>query len=301
MKINFMAQWRHGKLLRDALRQAGHEIHMTNLHAEDSGDVLFTDDDCVAGYKALCDRHQRVFLHPHGGGIVRARAVPHPHVRGRFENGQGQIDILRRHGFQKPAETIGWTFCETGMFRATTNPIKVLFAPAHVSCLTPNDDPFGAENRRIFAMLAALPVDLTFRYVLDYQTAWYGPHLPHVHYIQGSGRADDAAAGVEGFDCVISCAWTFPCISVARGIPTLTYCQDGFTPEPMPHRCPREGWSDPDAYPYDASTCETPAELWAMIQQACATEATAWKGRFIGKPFDPQDFMQKFNHALENW
>ena len=135
------------------LTAAGHEIVPAGTPAE----VLLIDfdsdhpphSDAIAYYRSI---GARVFMYPHGAGVLTAYDGIHPvtpGLDGAFVIGEGQCEVMRRHGYPVPTYAIGWPFGEAhAPFRACADVKRVLFAPWHPVYHRWIVPEFAAANRR---------------------------------------------------------------------------------------------------------------------------------------------------------
>lgn len=302
MKVTFKDQRGNGWRLAAALRAAGHDL------VDSGGDVLLSDHDVP--YGELCDAHDRVFVHPHGAGFLPTLGsdgwLVHPHTRGMFVNGTGQANLMRGNGYPFPIEAIGWSFCDRAPFRPRARPRRILVAPQHAMAADGWIDPaLVSEHRRILHMLEGIHVslDVTVRYVGSIVPLKFPAGLRARYVHGGDGSVDGAILAAEGADCVIGAAWTFPCVAIARGIPTLLFGQHGYTIGRIQARGPWALTSDIERYPLDASNAETSEDMWELICRACGDEETieGWRARVIGQEFSPERFVSQFERAVETW
>jgi hypothetical protein len=283
-----------------ALTSAGHEV------VAHGGDVLLSDHDLpFAGYKNLCDAHERVFLYPHGGGILQSADGQwpiHPHTRGHFVYASGHVDVMRSYGYPLPIEPVGWALSDLAPYRPTDEPWRVLYAPMHPDNDNHLPGDWLALNGLVHDVLANLGLSLTVR--VDRDPAVYGiAARPDVTYTSTSlGLAHD---DIDSSDLVVSYPSTLAYLAVARGCPTVMYGQDlcpgdtnWLSPTRERHKAQTfDTWKHLCRYPYDIAD----GDAISVIRSAATTEATAWKARFVGEQMDPARFAELFLEAVETW
>jgi hypothetical protein len=304
----------NGSRLFVALQRAGHEL------VYGQGDVLLTDYDDGKEYVPLCDRHPRgVFLHPHGAGLVGwgdGEWLAHPHTRGQFVHGEGQVEVLRRAGYPRRAVAVGWSFCDLNEPHgwATDVPTRVLFAPGHAMNNGWISPWLPMVNARLFRLLTQLPITLTVRTVGPFAPLGLPvlPALPStgvgqvtVQHVPGDGTVPGAVRAIDAADVVVAAMGTFACLSVARGVPTVMYDQ---TPQETcgNQRHPAESWplyADYAWWPYDIDGADTVDAVRMALLRARDWELPAllWRERFIGPQMDPAAFVKQFERAVETW
>lgn len=294
MKVTFRDLDGKGRRYADALEAYGHEI------VGDDGDVLLIDyDPPLPGYQHLLDGHDRVFLHPHGAGIVAPEYDHHPHTRARFVYGQGQVDAYATWD-TIPSYATGWSLCEQAPFRSTTGQ-KVLLAAGHALSCGWMAETTRRLNGEVHDALAKLDLDLTVRYIPYQGLSGIGiTEAPGVIYDPvGYTLATDA---IDQADLVVAAMGTFASLAVARGCPTIMYDQSlAVVYDSVTHTertCPHwPAYADIVRYPLDWEDGE-PEE---MIARACTSgdEIGEWRERFIGPPMDPPAFVEAFEQAVE--
>lgn len=296
MRITFKHQRDLGTVLARALRDAGHEL------VDGGGDVLLIDHDLPVGhYQALCDAHARVILYPHGAGLVASgdgQWPVHPHTVARLEHGPGQVEVLRRAGYPRRAEVIGWPLCLRRPF--APRPLRrVLLAPSHAIAGGWYPPELAAQNRRLYEQLVGLAarrvIELTVRMVFGLPPG-IEPGFPsgRVVYELGDGTISGALECIGRHDCVVGSAWTFPTLAVARGVPTVMYGQlplddnQGLGDTHLARHWAT--YRDYVRFPLDAAATD---DLSALLARACTTDAdiAEWRERFIGPAFDPARFV----------
>lgn len=298
MKVTFRDHDGKGRILADALTDAGHDI------VTGGGDIALIDADIpVPPYANVCDTHKRVVVYPHGGGnpFAGKEWAPHPNTVCRLVPGPGQVDVLTACGYPAPVEVIGWPFSDRQPFRPCPNPVEVLFAPTHQlwhGFIHP--DAFES-NRRTHDMLAALPINLTVRYVESGGLGDIGiTPVAGVTYRQAPMDVHDGIAAIAAADVVVAGEGTFPSLAMAQGCPTVMSAQ--IRPDddhPLLGRVPADSWDlfrEISRYPLDADNAHDAEALMDLLTDACQDHPAAamWRDRFVGAPFDPAAFVDLF-------
>jgi hypothetical protein len=297
MKFAFRNHQRKGNAYLKALLERGH-IPVYDIKA---ADYLLIDHDVGRngqGWNPIVEQaHERgiaVFMYPHAArpmiqwdGMYPA----FPHTKCNFVHAEGHAEVMKRYGYPLPVHITGWSYCPIREFRPRKQVKRVLFAPIH-----PNASGWLCEedlevNRKAFEILTSLPIELTVRHIgsLEKSGLW---SARRVHFTPG--RPDNTYRQVEAFDVVVSYQ-TFAYLAVALGIPMV-----GYGEEVVPHSGNYEwnlrwveSWhkySDIMKFPYDLLTADDPMEM--LTEAASTDEKTAeWKKRFIGKPFEPDKFV----------
>lgn len=290
MRVTFLDHDGKGRLLADALREAGHELVTVG------GDVALVDTDT----HPLCDSYERVIVYPHGGGNPFAEQAPHPNTVCRLVPGPGQADVLRWCEYTAPVEVIGWPFSDRLPFRQCDQPLEVLFAPMHQ--LWHGWIPPGAaeSNRRIHDMLAALPIRLTVRYPQSGTAAQIGiTSRPGVTYRQVPLDVQDGLAAIAAADVVVAGEGTFPSLAIAQGCPTVMTAQLAPDDDGPAGHVTADSWflyRDEVRYPLDADDAADMQALWDLLATAGrdGPDAALWRERFVGQQFDPDAFVKTF-------
>lgn len=302
MKIAFKDHNGTGIQYSLALGAAEHEMVFPHMDA----DVLLIDADVpFQPYQQLCSMYEKVFVYPHGGGILSmydGQYPLHDHTKGQFVHGEGQAEILRRCAYPKHVEVSGWSLCTQLPFKAK-EPKNILFAPQHPMGNGYLDPRLKKLNLKIYQQLLELPYQVTVRSVFDFDPLNI-PVSPQMQYKQGQPDIYNAITDIDATDCVIAGVWTFPCLSIARGIPTIVYGQ--FSPDDARSATEKheaKSWKlyrQYCRYPLDASECD---DLDQLIQRACTDDHAIldWRRLFIGDEMVPEHFTAQFERATKDW
>lgn len=279
--------------LLEALARSGHQIVSGG-----AADVLLIDlDPPVFGYRELIDRYKAlgatVLLYPHGVAppvYYDGLFEPYVHVDGNLVIGAGNAELLRRMDYPTPTHAIGWSLCEQRPFRACRNVRQVLFAPMH-----PAGDGlperYRAQNAATFRQLVDGPWDVTVRYIGTLEQNGLSP-VDGVRFLPA--QPEVSVAEIDEADAVVAANGTFPCLAVARGVPTVVYgqlqpAQYGIAGEPTIPLRRLDAYRDYLRYPFDVEDGPLDEVLHGA---ASSDEAIAeWRRRFIGEPFDDQAFV----------
>lgn len=300
MKVTFYDHDGKGRLLADALRQAGHEI------VDGGGEVALLDHE-LPTRAALLDRHRRVMIYPHGGGnpFAGKEWPAHPRTVCRFVPGPGQVDVLTTCGYSAPLEVIGWPYSDRLPFRRCEEPLEVLFAPVHQLWHGWIHPEARESNTRIHDMLAALPINLTVRFVESGDLAAIGiTPRQGVTYHQAPMDVHDGIAAIATADVVVAGEGTFPSLAMAQGCPTVMHAQ--LRPDddsPVLGRTEALSWElyrEDARYPLDADDAYDAQSLMDLLVTAAHgdPDAAVWADRFVGAQFDPGRFVELFEaHA----
>ncbi len=133
LKVAIKDDGRGARAIADALRAAGHEIVRGPAHA-----LLVDLDAPIGGYRELIDLYKangaKILLYPHGAGPILVYDnlyEPYEAVDANLTIGSGQVELLRRLDYQRPAHAIGWYQCPQLPFRPRADVRHVVFAPTH--------------------------------------------------------------------------------------------------------------------------------------------------------------------------
>jgi hypothetical protein len=297
-----IAVWNHASKAAPfiaALAAAGHEFCQD---INDDVDAMLMDlDPPYLAHAEMLDRYSeqnaKIFLYPHGGGgpILSYDGLwePDKRVFANFVMGVGHAEYLRRLDYPAETHVIGWPYCDILPFQPREAVKTVLFAPTH-----PNGDGSMTSYQRdmntdVFRRLLQTPFKLTVRHIgtLEQNGLWIEDG---VEYIQGS--LVPAVDQIDQTDAVVAADGTFPTLAVARGVPTVVYGQGVVAlgvpdEEPIvPNRL--HLYQDYSRFPFDVAD----GDLETLVRTAARSDApvAAWKRRFIGKKFDPLEFVEIF-------
>jgi hypothetical protein len=301
-----IAVWNHASKAApfiNALAAAGHEFFQD---VDDDVDALLLDlDPPYLAHKEMLERYSeqdaKIFLYPHGGGgpILSYDGLwePDKRVFANFVMGVGHAEYFRRLDYPSETHVIGWPYCDILPFRSPANVETVLFAPTH-----PNGDGSMTSYQRdmntdVFRRLLQTPFKLTVRHIgtLEQNGLW---KEDGVEYIQGS--LVPAVEQIDVTDAVVAADGTFPTLAVARGVPTVVYGQGvvalGLPDEEpiVPNRL--HLYQDYARFPFDVAD----GDLETLVRTAALsdTPVAAWKRRFIGKKFNPLEFVEIFERLV---
>lgn len=289
-----------------ALIDAGHEFS-----PDGPSDLFLIDlDPDKWGYRDVIDFYRDcgavVLMYPHGAPASTLcydnLYDPYEGVDGQLTNGTGEIDFFRSIGIERPARAVGWQLCAQFEFRRSEDPKRIVFAPTHVNGDGSLDDDRRAKNGEIFQKLLELPweTELVVRYIgeLDRCGLWKDERV--FRYVPGNYEI--TTVEIDASDCVVAGVGTYPCLAVARGVPTVMYGQFRAAmygergEEAIPLRNV-EKYREIVRYPLDADDSDS---LGALIRFACHdNEKTIgdWKRAWIGERFDGPAFAK----MVEEW
>ena len=288
-------------LLR-ALAAAGHEVS-----PDGPTDLFLIDlDPDKFGFRDMIDFYREcgavVLQYPHGAPLSTLAYdniySPYEGVDGQLTHGQGEVDYFHLLEVERPARIMGWQICRQFEFRATEHPRRVVFAPTHVNGDGSLDEERRATNGAMFRQLLEGDWDLVVRYIGDLDRAGLWKDGRVFRYV--AGRFDMTTVEIDAADCVVAAAGTYPCMAIARGVPTIMYGQFsaamyGLAGEEAQALRSLEKYRDLVRYPYDAED----GPLDAMIYEACQSEEPIrpWRETWLGAPFDGPAFVA----MVEEW
>lgn len=285
------------------LTAAGHEVVPVGTPAE----VLMIDFDsdhpphseAIAYYRSI---GARVFMYPHGAGVLTAYDGIHPvtpGLDGAFVIGEGQSEVMRRHGYPVPTYAIGWPFGTAHLpFRACDDVRRVLFAPWHPIYHRWIVPEFAAANRRAYTALLALDgIELTVRHIDSLELNGLWPE-DGVRYVQG--QMDGSTADLADADVVVTPDGTYAYLAMSHGVPLVMYGQDvqpcDIVMDPdgsVRVRGRAAHWHEyRDCIRYPFGLEDGPA--LEVLQAAAASEepTRAFRDRFMGQPMDGAAFVE---------
>jgi len=252
--------------------------------------------------------HVPIFIYPHS---VRPN-IPfdltddfYPSIRAAFTIAEGHKEILKRLKYPHPVEVMGWSYTEIHPFRQRkpNGKLSVLFAPIHPVGTGFLPDVDRELNAKTYELLLGLldRIKLTVRHIqpLEHNGLWLDTR---VKYIQGS--LNGTTKDMDNADVIIG-AFTYAHMAVALGHP-LVMVGEGVPPHNTPRKEGQIIWGrhwdeykDYLAYPYNIEDCQTPEELYELLKLAMTGEKVEdWKARFIGKPFDEEQFVETLESYL---
>lgn len=291
--------------LISALIDAGH-----TLSADGPTDLFLVDLDCdLFGYRELIDFYRDcgavVLQYPHGAPASTLQYdnlyAPYDKVGGQLTNGQGEIDFLRSLGIQRPARAMGWQLSPQFEQRLSMTPRRVVFAPTHVNADGGLDRERMEANHKIFGDLLGGGWELVVRYIGDLERCGLWEDKRVFRYVQG--ERDMTTVEIDVADCVVAGAGTFPCLAIARGVPTIMYGQFAASRYGLPDEEIRplrslEKYRDIVRYPADAEDRSVNDLIVdANSDLELVSQVRDWRSRWIGKPFDPAAFVS----MVEAW
>lgn len=292
-----------------ALIMGGH----WRTHRRMSADFIFFDHDIGAhgagwraGLEQAYEMGKPTFIYPHSArpNVMQDTNPSWPYTRALFTIGEGHKEVLQTIHYPCPIEVTGWTYSPILDFVPVTpeENIKVLFAPIH-----PNRNGFLDEldkecNASAFDILIDTPgIEITVRHIqsLENNGLYYDDSVRYVE-----GIPDGTTKEIEEADVIIG-SYTLAYIAVAMGKPLIMMAE-----KMRPHSGNMKGmvrfsknweaYRDIMRYPFEIEDCTDGSDFLEMADAVMAGQRSveSWKERFIGKPFDPQYFVQRVDAYL---
>lgn len=242
-------------------------------------------------YRSLIDRYSRwdakVIVYPHGAMPTLnydGLSEPDPRVDVQIVPAPGHVEVMRAYGLERRLEVCGFPWPQLPFCYYLGEP-RILFAPHHPCGSGWLGETERRQNAEVFAALLEIPGEKVVRHVGT--LAQNGlEYVEGVEYIQGDLSL--TWADIDRADAVVSAYGTFSYMAVARGTPTAVYGQDirPYEGEGTPSYVRNwELYRDIYRYPWDIADLGLEGAL-----DASRTEATEWREKFIGAPFDPAKF-----------
>lgn len=244
-----------------------------------------------------------VFIYPHAARPMVQWDGLHPvwpNTKCTFVIAPGHVEVMQRFGYPIPMEVTGWTYCPIEPFQPVSKVNNILFGPIHPSASGWIADVDKDLNIRTFARLLAYcqatGVHLTVRHIKALELSGL-KKLPGVTYIEGN--PDLTIDEIDAADVVIG-HQTFAYLSLARGKPVLMMGED-IPPRTVVHGAVAyvkswEKYADLLMFPLDILAGDT-SEMIAKSCR-CNEDVMAWREKFIGKMFDPKNFVEKLESYL---
>ncbi len=260
-----------------ALQAAGHRI------VNDHGDVgLFDLDMPYNPWLQACDRHQRVVLYPHAGGANNfglGQVPRHRNTVGQFVVGSGEVE-LAKIADDIPTVACGWPWTPLQEFEPAHKVRRLLFAPEHQYG--------GGWTEHQAAVWRKAETKLLRRFHPSTGVQWC---------VSNTVRPLDETAGmIQAADLVVTASTTVLRLAVALGRPAVLWDDSRRYMEvsraddslALPPARILDRLCDVYRYPYGLAQLET----------ALVREASDWRERFIGAPFDPHLCATTFDAFL---
>ena len=256
-------------------------------------DVLLIDIDIEESRRIIDEFNGKVVLYPHGAApnlTWDGAHEPHPRVRLNLVTSEGHKEVMRRYGYPKPIEVIGWYLCEIEPWKPPRGK-KVLFCPIHPiggGLVMYKED--RVENARVFKELLDMDLDLSVRY--RHALIINGLHKEEGVRYYSTGWFDD----LDEYDMVVANG-TIAYAAVAKGIPTVMVQQATCARNPgdaVHNRVVAKSldkYWDYLKYPYSSE------DLEEGMRMAAEEEPVEWKERFIGKQMDG-DWFREYIQSL---
>ena len=258
-------------------------------------DILLIDMDFDYYRKVIEEFGGRVILYPHGAApnlTWDGVHEPHPKVEKALVTSEGHKEVMRRYGYPKPVEVIGWYLCEIKPFKPPKGN-KVLYCPIHPimggEFMYEEDTD---ENILVFKELLEMRnvIELSVRY--RHSLEMNGLHKEDGVYYYNTGGFDD----LDAYDMVVANG-TLAYAAIAKGIPTVMHKQDtcarnpGDAPNNRVVAKSLDKYWDYLKYPYSSD------DLLASMIKAAKVEPVEWKDRFIGKQMEGEKFVETVSEA----
>jgi hypothetical protein len=286
-----------GDVIQEALEQAGH----TKVSKWRDAGMIWMDHDQRWELRRIQQAGKPVFIYPHSArsmilwdGIIPSTSA----VKCNFVFGKGSVEVMKRYGYKRPVEAIGWTYSPVLPFTPSKEIRKILFAPIHPNRM---QDPQGRRlmehdqslNRKVVSILRKIPSDVTIRYGGNLEDNGLKPEEGFKYSISDLTIAGTIQA-IQDADIVIG-HQTFAYLSVALGKPTVMFGEDT-----IPHSmqvCVRswDCYKDLLMFPFDLLQ----GDPMRVLEEAASTDRAIqdWKQNFIGEPFD----AAKFSSLVEKY
>jgi hypothetical protein len=244
--------------------------------------------------------HKVLFVHPHSArsmilwdGVV----PPTTFTSCNFVFSPGQKEVMKRYGYTRPIEVVGWTYCPILPFKPSKELRSVLFAPIHPNA---GKDKSGRAlmemdqhiNRLAFRSLYRLLKEKVIqRLVVRYSGTLLDNGLPleDVEYEEATLTLESSLQSLQGGYDIVVAHQTFAYLAIASGIPTTMF-GEWVPPHSMSvHVRSWDKYKNLLMYPLDLLSGDPQAIL---EQAACSDKAIQeWRHNFIGEPFNPSRFV----------
>lgn len=302
--IKFMAYNHQNKA--DALVAALSEKYIYHQNPLPDGYVrfMFADSD-VLGRGGQMRRMQkrgvrRFFVYPHAArpSLINAHWREWEGTTAQFVVNEYHAEVLRRYGYSKPIETMGWHLSPVEAFKPRETVKRVLFAPIHPRNAPVDRKANRAAFDRLYKHALSGEIELTVRYIglmVDNGLE----EKPGVQYVKGT--MDNSTVMMNAADVVIA-HQTFAWLAVARGVPCVMFAED----MPCHFRRSHDLYDDVECWNEVAPLFRYPLDLLCeddtmeLLTRAARSEAETadWKRRMIGDPFDSALFVKKVERYL---
>lgn len=249
------------------------------------------------------------FLYPHAARPMvqyDGCVTPRSDCRTMFVSAPAGVYLMEKIGYPCEVVEVGWSLTPIREFSPKERAENILYAPIH-----PNGNGYLNEvdknlNWETYARLVDYAekheATVTIRFCRDIRDNGLGDAIASAHprVIWKQARPDGSTADILLTDLVVA-HQTFAYMAVALGVPTVMMGED------VPPRsgnseagfCYVDHWDDYRdymIYPLDILD-EDPEET---ISMAISTDEVIkdWKDAFIGKPFDPDRFVDLIEERL---
>lgn len=278
-----------------------------------SADMIFFDHDVGThgvgwrtGLEQAYEAGKPTFIYPHSArpNVMIDTHPSWPHTRALFTISEGHKAVLEALKYPCPIEVSGWAYSDIHDFKPSQpeGETKVLFAPIHPNRNGFLDDEDKQLNARVLNLLMDTPgIDITVRHIqdLDKNGLW---REESVNYV--SGKPDGTTTEIEQADVIIG-SYTLAYITVALGKPLIMMAEQmrphvGNTPGLIFYSNNWEKYREIMRYPFEVESCSDGTDLLEMMNTVMKKNKRVedWKSRFIGKPFDGEEFVKQVEKYL---
>jgi hypothetical protein len=270
---------------------------------------VFYDHDLGKRWSILQRAHNKripLFLYPHAARpnlTWDGPFTPFSHFRCQFMISETHRKIMEIIKYPCPMEVVGWSMCDVLPFRPTKKVEKILFAPIHSNSNGTMGEVDKDVNRRAFERVKdysdKIGAHLKVRHIWELWKSGL-QYADGVEYEQG--QPDNSYDDIEWADLVVS-HQTFQWLSTARGKPTIGMGEDVPSHTIVENELRYvENWDlykDLLMYPLDILSVP-PEDVGKLVERVCSTDEDIrdWKNRFMGLPFDGDDFVKKLEKYL---
>jgi hypothetical protein len=256
-------------------------------------ELILIDHDSPPYYRHIIDQYPgaTILLYPHGDPYMFAWDgiwEVNQRTAGYLSSNIGAAEIMRRYGYPKPIQVIGWYRCEQRAFAPTDKIERVVFAPIHPLNNGYLNKYHKQANIKAYKALLEMPIQLVVRHIDSLPANGLWP-VGGVEYIDG--RMDGSTTPA---DIVITNVGTYLATTVAQGKPVVAYGQDypildGHDDDSLRFSQHWDDYKDYLRYAYDIE------DGFYALEKAACVEAAVWREKFIGEQFT----TRRLERALE--
>jgi len=247
---------------------------------------------------------QHFFVYPHAArpDLVNDIYKEWAFTTAHFVSAPGHVDVMRRFGYSRPLEVVGWSLCPIKKFSPRPEPRKVLFAPIHPRCSVDDQRVNRAAFQKLEKLARADKIELTVRFINSLPGSGLN-RIEHPNIIYTNGAMNQSYTQIDEADIVVA-HQSFLYLAVARGVPSISMATDLPTHVQM-RRKPvvwARNWKKYEhliAFPYDILQVKD-RDLFDVMGEIvqCDEKVLDWKRRMIGSPFNKKRFVQKLEKYL---